>query len=70
MPVLQLLSLLEVLFRPSSASAQSSTPAYLDNSYEVIAQAARYSVKYHTPYIALFDWGHFVLAVMKKSYRL
>lgn len=32
-----------------------------------MAQAARYSLKYHTPYIALFDWEHLVLAVMKKS---
>ncbi|CAI6099941.1 unnamed protein product [Clonostachys chloroleuca] len=40
------------------------------NSYEVMAQAAQYSVKYYTSYIALFDWGHFVLAVMEQAYRL
>lgn len=53
--------------RTSGELIRSRETAFLDNSYELMAQAARYSVKYHTPYVTLLDWDHLVLAVMEKA---
>uniref|UniRef100_A0A8H7TUA1 Uncharacterized protein n=1 Tax=Bionectria ochroleuca TaxID=29856 RepID=A0A8H7TUA1_BIOOC len=53
--------------RASGEPIQSRETTFLENSYELMAQAARYSVKYYTPYVALFDWDHLVLAVMEQA---
>ncbi|KAK7228512.1 hypothetical protein V2G26_000682 [Clonostachys chloroleuca] len=51
---LPLLSLLEVLFRPSSASAQSSTPAYLEihtRSWPKLLNTASNTTHHTSPYL-------------------